>query len=58
MQITTHKKIVQHGTHRHYDTKVVSVDTEVKKDNTKTVWVKLADGNIIRRHKVKHVPAV
>jgi ribosomal protein L10 len=27
----------------------------VVKDNLKTVWVKLRDGNIIKRHKMKHL---
>ena len=26
----------------------------VVKENSKTVWVRLADGNIIKRHRTKH----
>jgi hypothetical protein len=29
-------------------------DAELVQSNHKTVWVKLADGNVIKRHKVKH----
>jgi hypothetical protein len=27
---------------------------EVLKENSKTFWVKLPDGNVVKRHKVKH----
>lgn len=27
---------------------------EVVKENNRTLWVKLPDGNVIKRHKVKH----
>ena len=31
-----------------------AVSAEVLKDNSKTFWVKLPDGNVIKRHKNKH----
>lgn len=31
------------------------VDVEVVKMNTITMWVRLPDGNVIKRHKRKHV---
>lgn len=31
------------------------VDVEVVRENQRTVWVKLPDGNVIKRHKRKHV---
>jgi len=31
------------------------VSARVVKENEKTVWVELKDGNIIKRHKEKHV---
>ena len=31
------------------------VNVRLVKNNEKTVWVELPDGNIIKRHKVKHV---
>lgn len=31
------------------------VDAEVVKVNKKTVWVRLADGHVIKRHKEKHI---
>ena len=30
------------------------VATEVVKENAKTLWVRLNDGNVIKRHKAKH----
>jgi len=30
------------------------VSAEVVKANAKTAWVRLPDGNIIKRHKAKH----
>ena len=31
------------------------VDVEVVSVNLKTLWVRLPDGNVIKRHKIKHV---
>ncbi len=31
------------------------VRAELIRSNRKTVWVKLPDGNVIRRHKDKHI---
>ena len=31
------------------------VSARLVKENKKTIWVKLKDGNIIKRHKEKHV---
>jgi hypothetical protein len=28
----------------------------VVKDNPRTWWVRLPDGNVVKRHKVKHAP--
>lgn len=30
------------------------VEGELVKENPKTVWVKLSDENIIKRHRIKH----
>lgn len=32
-----------------------TVTAEVIRENSKTVWVKLPDGNVIKRHKAKHI---
>lgn len=34
--------------------KRVITEGELVKENSKTVWVKLTDGNIIKRHRIKH----
>lgn len=31
-----------------------TTEGELVKENSKTVWVKLADKNIIKRHRIKH----
>jgi hypothetical protein len=31
-----------------------TTEGELVKENPKTVWIKLADGNIIKRHRIKH----
>lgn len=33
------------------------LDCEVVKENAKTVWVKLPNGNRVKRHKTKHLVA-
>lgn len=45
------------------DEKIINVKTNksgvvgagIVRENSKTVWVRLPDGNIIKRHKTKHV---
>jgi hypothetical protein len=32
------------------------VSAEVIAENPKTLWVRLPDGNVIKRHKVRHLP--
>ncbi len=34
------------------------VDVEVVRMNTRTMWVRLPDGNVIKRHKRKHVASL
>jgi hypothetical protein len=36
------------------DGEVTIHDAELVRENHKTVWVRLPDGNVIKRHKVKH----
>ena len=43
----------QHGNHKHYPSTTRTVDVELVKENCKTVLVKLADGNVIKRHRNK-----
>lgn len=33
-------------------------NAELVRENIKTIWVRLADGNIIKRHKVRHVISI
>ncbi len=48
MKLYSNKRNIQHR----LGTSIVL--SEVVKENNKTILVKLADGNVIKRHKIKH----
>lgn len=36
-------------------TKQGTLEVEVVKENKKTIWVKMPDGNVVKKHRIKQV---